>query len=92
MEFLIQFWRNLKKDSVESDKYEGKNVLLVFTVVGLFFHGSRSEFLADPDPDLGKKVRSGSGIRKKSSIWIRKKPGSKKLLFFSFSNFYFTKK
>ena len=56
MEFLIQFWRNLKKDSVESDKYEGKNVLLVFTVVGLFFHGSRSEFLADPDPDSGKKV------------------------------------
>ena len=28
---------------------------------GAGFFGSGSRFFADPDPDLGKKVRSGSG-------------------------------
>ena len=49
-----------KKDSVESVKYELKFFLIVLTVFGHFFHGSRSEskFLADPDSD--KKVQSRS--------------------------------
>ena len=69
MIFLIRFWRSLtKKDSVESAKYEFKNFLLVLQFLDVFFHGSGffrigCGFLADQDPDSGKK----------SLIQIRKK-------------------
>ena len=74
MMFLIRFWRNLtKKDSVESAKYKinkFSNCTFSFTVGPFFmdpdtdFYRIGSGFSADPDPDSGKKVRSGSGKKK----------------------------
>ena len=76
MMFLIRFWRNLtKKDSVESAKYKiNKFSTCTFSFTGgpffmdpdTDFYRIGSGFSADPDPDSGKKVRSGSGKKKNS--------------------------
>ena len=74
MMFLIRFWRNLTKtDNVESDKYEINKFSTCTFSFRTFFNGSGffrigSGFSADPDPDSGKKFRSGSGSGKKSRI------------------------
>ena len=80
MMFLIRFWRNLtKKDSVESAKYKinkFSNCTFSFTVGPFFmdpdtdFYRIGSGFSADPDPDSGKKVRSGSGKKKLGSVTL----------------------
>ena len=73
MMFLIRFWRNqTKKDSVESAKYE-IILLHLYSFLDIFFIDPVSRFLPDPDPDSGKKVRSGKSR-------IRKKTGSETLL------------
>ena len=80
MMFLIKFCGKRPKrtlDSVESAKYDEKKnstctysfMTFLLSWIGIFpFRGSG--FSADPDPDAGKKVRSGS----------RKKPGSETLI------------
>ena len=70
--FFIRFWMNLsKKDSVVSAKYE----INKFSICTYRFTVGR--FLWIRIRNFGW---SGSGLRKKSSIRIRKKPGSETLV------------
>ena len=73
---LIRFWRSqTKKDSVDSAKYEIQFFSTFSLVLGRFFTDTGfgffwicSGFMADPDPDSGRKKKSDPAPGKKNQI------------------------